>query len=60
MNPYSAPENLHHRIIVMKVKIGFWKLIKAGRANNVLIFEELVTAANTEMRKEKGDKIIKN
>jgi len=53
MNPDSAPENLHHRIVVMAVKIGFWKFIKAGRADNVLIFEELVAAANTEMRKEK-------
>jgi len=60
MNPDSAPENLHHRIVVMAVKIGFWKFIKAGRANNVLIFEELVAAAYAEMRKEKRNKIIKN
>lgn len=60
MKPDSAPENLHHRIVVMVMKVGFWKFIQAGRTNDTLIFIELITAANAEMRKEKGDKIIKN
>lgn len=60
MKPDSAPENLHHRIVVMVVKIGFWKFVQAGRTNDTLIFEELIAAAYAEMRKEKGNKIIKN
>lgn len=60
MKPDSAPENLHHGVVVMVVKIGFWKFVQAGSTNDSLIFEELIAAANTEMRKEKGNKIIKN
>ena len=60
MKPDSSPENLHHRVVVMVMKIGFWKFVQTGSTNDAFIFEELIAAANAEMRKEKGDKIIKN
>jgi len=60
MKPDSAPENLHHRIVEMVMKICFWKFVQARRTDDSLIFIELIAAANAEMRKEKGNKIIKN
>lgn len=60
MNPDSSPENLHHRIVVMPVEISLWKFIQAGCTDHIFVPEELVTAANAEMRKKKGDEIIKN
>ncbi len=60
MNPDPSPENLHHGVVLMNVKIGFWKLVQTRRTNDFFVFEELVAAANTEMREKQRDKIIKN
>jgi len=52
MKPDPSPENLHYRVVLMNVKVGFWKLVQTRRADGFFVFEELVAAANAEMRKE--------
>jgi hypothetical protein len=44
----------------MNVKVGFWKLVQTGCTDGFFVFEELVAAANAEMREKQRDKIIKN
>jgi hypothetical protein len=39
------------------VKVGFWKMIKAGKAKDVLLLVKYISACQTNSGINKGDKV---
>jgi len=55
---YSSPESAKDGIVFFMAKVGFWQLMKAISAQNILVLKQGVSAGTAYPRKKQRKKII--